>query len=157
MAILRIKIKIRHVGGTYRHLMQRLTRTHTHKKAPVPTQEGVTWGSEDLTGPCCEIHAWVGEQLAIHNTQCRQGIQWTDTQNWMTPFSIKHSEGSNTLIWPRFHLALLMHDNCRAWCAFVTVKHYHFRCSEWFVNCGSKLLLPFLHPSQKNVILSDFH
>lgn len=105
--------------------------------------------SLDPTASCaseCVSEWWFGEQLTIPCAQCRQDIKWTDTQKWMTPFRIKHSEGSNRLIWPLFHLALLMHDNCRGWCPFVTVKHYHLRCSEQFVNCENKLLLPFSYP-----------
>lgn len=95
----------------------------------------------------CVCEWWVGEQLSIHNAKCRQGFQWMDTQKWMSLFRVKHSDGSNRLTGPLFHLASLMHDDCRGWCPFVTVKHYHLKCSKRFVNCESKLLLPFPHLS----------
>lgn len=141
----------RHLWGTD----GRLTQCHSKKKLPVPTQEGrgrcrspekVRTSLDPTTLSVCEVRAWVHVWMvgwwAAGHPQCRRCIHWMDTQKWMTPLSIKHSEGSNRLIRPFFHLAPLMRDNCRGWSPFATVKHYHLMCSERFANCESKPLPP---------------
>lgn len=141
----------RHLGGAD----GRLTQCHSRKKLPVPTQEGrgrrrspekVRTSLDPNALSVCEVRAWVhvwmvGWWAACH-PQCRRCIQWMDTRKWMTPLSIKHSEGSNRLIRPFFHLAPLMRDNCRGWSPSATVKHYHLMRSERFANCESKPLPP---------------